>query len=67
MRYTPYEPLTDVEAALAADARRIHPERSDNIAAHHHTVKGDIAIGFAEASHVIEREYEVGFRGTRLH
>ncbi|ENZ7910383.1 molybdopterin cofactor-binding domain-containing protein [Klebsiella aerogenes] len=62
VRYTPYEPLTDVEAALAPDARRIHPDRSDNIAAHHHTVKGDIAIGFAEASHVIEREYEVGFQ-----
>ena len=62
VRYTPYVPLTDVEAALAPDARRIHPERSDNIAAHHHTVKGDIAKGFAEASHVIEREYEVGFQ-----
>lgn len=62
VRYAPYPPLTDVEAALAPDARRIHPERSDNIAAHHHTVKGDIAKGFAAASHIIEREYEVGFQ-----
>jgi CO/xanthine dehydrogenase Mo-binding subunit/CO/xanthine dehydrogenase FAD-binding subunit len=62
VRYAPYAPLTDVEAALAPDARRIHPERDDNIAAHHHTVKGDIAKGFAAAKHVIEREYEVGFQ-----
>ncbi|WEF30069.1 molybdopterin-dependent oxidoreductase [Klebsiella aerogenes] len=60
--YVPYAPLTDVEAALAPDARRIHPERDDNIAAHHHTVKGDIEKGFAAAKHVIEREYEVGFQ-----
>ncbi|EDU7995277.1 molybdopterin-dependent oxidoreductase [Salmonella enterica subsp. diarizonae] len=62
VRYTPYVPLTDVEAAMSPDARRIHPERSDNIAAHHYTVRGDIAKGFAEAKHVIEREYEVGFQ-----
>ncbi|XXD09398.1 molybdopterin cofactor-binding domain-containing protein [Klebsiella sp. R445] len=62
VRYTPYTPLTDIEQALAPDARRIHPERSDNIAAHHHTLKGDIDKGFAEARHVLEREYEVGFQ-----
>lgn len=62
VRYTPYAPLTDVEAALAPDARCIHPERSDNIAAHHHTLKGDVEKGFAQSSHILEREYEVGFQ-----
>lgn len=62
VRYAPYVPLTDVEEAMAPDARRIHPECRDNVVAHHHTVKGDIEKGFAEAKHVIEREYEVGFQ-----
>lgn len=62
VHYTPYVPITDVEAALAPDARRIHPDRSDNIAAHHHTIKGDIQKGFAGSRHIIEREYEVGFQ-----
>lgn len=62
VRYTPYAPLTDVEAALAPNARRIHPERDDNIAAHHHTTKGDIEKGFADSRHILEREYEVGFQ-----
>ncbi|MCX3406744.1 molybdopterin cofactor-binding domain-containing protein [Raoultella ornithinolytica] len=62
VRYTPYAPLTDVEQALAPGARLIHPQRSDNIAAHHHTIKGDVNKGFAEARHVLEREYEVGFQ-----
>ncbi|KFK95511.1 MULTISPECIES: molybdopterin cofactor-binding domain-containing protein [unclassified Serratia (in: enterobacteria)] len=62
VRYTPYTPITDVEQALAPEARLIHPERSDNIAAYHHTLKGDIKQGFAQARHVLEREYEVGFQ-----
>ncbi|MTH46723.1 molybdopterin cofactor-binding domain-containing protein [Intestinirhabdus alba] len=62
VRYTPLAPITDVEAALDPQARLIHPDRSDNIAAHHHTVKGDVEKGFAESSHIIEREYEVGFQ-----
>lgn len=62
VRYTPYAPITDVEQALAPGARLIHPERSDNIAAYHHTLKGDLKQGFAQARHVLEREYEVGFQ-----
>ncbi|KEY57139.1 molybdopterin cofactor-binding domain-containing protein [Serratia sp. DD3] len=62
VRYTPYTPVTDVEQALKKDARLVHPERENNIAAHHHTVKGDIDAGFARAKHIIEREYEVGFQ-----
>ncbi|MFW0765381.1 molybdopterin cofactor-binding domain-containing protein [Trabulsiella odontotermitis] len=62
VRYTPYMPLTDVEAALAPDVRLIHPDRSDNIAAHHHTIKGNIDEGFAQATHLFERDYEVGFQ-----
>lgn len=62
VRYTPYAPLTDVESALAPNARRIHPDREDNIAAHHHTIKGDIEKGFADSRHILEREYEVGFQ-----
>lgn len=62
VRYTPYAPLTDVEQALAEGARLIHPDRGSNVAAHHHTVKGDIEAGFAAARHILEREYEVGFQ-----
>ncbi|MEG0420022.1 MAG: molybdopterin cofactor-binding domain-containing protein [Hafnia sp.] len=60
--YTPYTPITDVEQALKDDARLIHPERGNNIAAHHHTIKGDIDAGFASSAHILEREYEVGFQ-----
>lgn len=60
--YTPYAPITDVEHALEPDARLIHPERGNNIAAHHHTIKGDISAGFSASAHILEREYEVGFQ-----
>lgn len=62
VRYTPFEPITDVEQALAEGARRVHPEKSDNICTHHHTIKGDIEAGFAASAHILEREYEVGFQ-----
>ncbi|HKM98630.1 MAG TPA: molybdopterin cofactor-binding domain-containing protein [Buttiauxella sp.] len=60
--YTPFEPITDVEQALAKGSRLVHPDKGDNIAAHHHTIKGDIEAGFAAAEHILEREYEVGFQ-----
>lgn len=62
VHYTPYVPLTDVEQALEKEARLIHPDRGSNIVAHHHTEKGDIGRGFAQARHILEREYEVGFQ-----
>ncbi len=62
VRYTPYTPLTDVEQALASDARLIHPDLGSNVAAHHHTLKGDVDEGFARSRHILEREYEVGFQ-----
>ncbi len=62
INYTPYAPITDVEEALKPDARRIQKGKDDNIAAHHHTIKGDIDAGFAASKHIIERQYEVGFQ-----
>ena len=60
--YTPYEPITDVEEAIKPGARRIHAHAESNRINHHHTVKGDIDAGFAASTHIIEREYEVGFQ-----
>ncbi len=62
IEYEPYTPITDVAEALKPEARRIHPERDDNIVAQHHTQKGDIRRGFLDADHVIERSYRVGFQ-----
>ena len=60
--YSPYEPITDVEEAIKPGARRIHAHAESNRINHHHTVKGDIDAGFAASTHIIEREYEVGFQ-----
>ncbi|OSM95679.1 molybdopterin cofactor-binding domain-containing protein [Lonsdalea populi] len=62
VRYTPYAPITRVEEALKPDARPIHPGSAGNVINRHHTIKGDIEAGFAAASHIFEREYEVGYQ-----
>ncbi|QCT19502.1 aldehyde oxidase [Jejubacter calystegiae] len=60
--YTPWTPITSVEEALRPGARLIHGERENNIIVYHHTVKGDIEAGFADSTHIFEREYRVGFQ-----
>jgi CO/xanthine dehydrogenase Mo-binding subunit len=53
-----YEPLpvvSDPEAALEADAPRIHG--ADNTFVHHKVRKGDVASGFAQADFIIERRF----------
>ena len=60
--YTPWTPITSVEEALRPGARLIHGERDNNIIVYHHTVKGDIEAGFADSTHIFEREYRVGFQ-----
>ncbi len=62
VEYTPYEPITTIEEALKPGARRIHGHAENNRINHHHTAKGDIDAGFAASSHILEREYEVGFQ-----
>lgn len=60
--YTPYEPITSIEEAMKPDARQIHEGTQNNIINKHHTVKGDIEAGFAASTHIIEKEYEVGYQ-----
>ena len=60
--YAPYEPITEIEEAIKPGARRIHAHAENNRINHHHTVKGDIDAGFAASTHILEREYEVGFQ-----
>ena len=54
-----YEPLPgvfDAEAALAADAPRVHPDR-DNVLVHWTLRRGDVAEGFRRADAVVEQTY----------
>ena len=54
-----YEPLPgvfDVEAALAPDAPRIHPDR-ENLLIHWKLRRGDVDDGFRRADAVVERTY----------
>ncbi len=60
--YEPCKPITSPAEALRPGARLIHQDRKDNVIVHHHTIKGDIEAGFANCTHIFEREYEVGFQ-----
>ncbi|MGL4860399.1 MAG: molybdopterin cofactor-binding domain-containing protein, partial [Enterobacteriaceae bacterium] len=60
VNYTPYTPISDVEEALKPGVRIIPHGKDNNIAAHHHTIKGDVESGFAASKHILERQYEVG-------
>jgi CO/xanthine dehydrogenase Mo-binding subunit len=54
-----YEPLPgvfDIEAALAPDALRVHPDR-DNVLIHWRLRQGDVDEGFRRADVVVERTY----------
>ncbi|WP_127956454.1 molybdopterin cofactor-binding domain-containing protein [Serratia microhaemolytica] len=62
IEYQPYLPITDVREAIKPGARLVHSDTDSNIAVKHHTAKGDIDAGFAKSTHVIEREYEVGYQ-----
>jgi len=60
--YAPYAPITTIEDAIKPGARRIHAHAESNRINHHHTAKGDIDAGFAASTHILERDYEVGFQ-----
>lgn len=67
VEYEPLKAVTDVGAALAADAPILLPDlvgddlgvalKQTNIARHFQHDFGDIEAGFAQAAHVVEREY----------
>jgi CO/xanthine dehydrogenase Mo-binding subunit len=55
VEYEPLPVVSDLEAALEADAPKVHG--ADNVFVHHKVRKGDVAKGFAEADFVIERKF----------
>ncbi len=60
VRYAPKPAITDPREAMKPGARLVRGEGENNRVIHHHTEKGDIDAGFAEAAHIVERHYEVG-------
>jgi aerobic carbon-monoxide dehydrogenase large subunit len=55
--FAPLPPAVDLEAALLAEAPRVHADLPDNIAAEVHQAKGDYAAARARATHVVKRRY----------
>jgi len=55
-----WEPILDVDQALAEGCRKIHPE--GNITFSKRLVKGDVEKGFAEAEVVVENTYHTSFQ-----
>ena len=53
--YQPLPVLSDPEAALEADAPKVHGP--DNVFVHHKVRKGDVEQGFAEADFILERRF----------
>lgn len=49
--------VTDLEAALAPDAERLHPERDSNVFESYRIRKGDVDGAFAQADVIVEGEY----------
>ncbi len=55
VEYEPLPVVSDPEAALEADAPKVHG--ADNVFVHHKVRKGDLTKGFAEADFIIERKF----------
>ena len=56
----PWEPILDVDQALAEGCRKIHP--GGNVTFSKRLVKGDAEKGFAEAEVVVENTYHTSFQ-----
>src|SRR5690625_2506492 len=61
--YEPYDPIIDVDEALAENSRKVHPELADNLAASMEAGFGDIETARAQATHAVELELKVGRHG----
>jgi CO/xanthine dehydrogenase Mo-binding subunit len=55
VNYEPLPVVSDPEAALEADAPKIHG--ADNEFVHHKVRKGDVAAGFAQADFILEQRF----------
>ncbi len=49
--------VTDMVAAMQADAPLLHPDRGSNVFCHYRIRKGDVAAAFARCDVIIEGEY----------
>jgi CO/xanthine dehydrogenase Mo-binding subunit len=56
----PWEPILEVDEALAEGCRKIHP--GGNVTFSKRLVKGDVEKGFAEAEVVVENTYHTSFQ-----
>src|ERR1700674_5408386 len=54
-------PLSDIDAALATEARLVHENRPGNILVRGRVVQGDVDKALAAADVVVDAEYETGF------
>jgi CO/xanthine dehydrogenase Mo-binding subunit/aerobic-type carbon monoxide dehydrogenase small subunit (CoxS/CutS family) len=54
-------PLITIDAALAAGAPLVHPDRKNNVLTGGRVVRGDVDKALCEADAVVEDEYETGF------
>jgi CO/xanthine dehydrogenase Mo-binding subunit len=59
VEYEPLPVVSDPEAALQAEAPKIHGE--DNTFVHHKVRKGDVEKGFAAADIILERKFKTQF------
>jgi len=59
VEYEPLPVVTDPEAALNAEAPKIHGD--DNTFVHHKVRKGDVEKGFAASDFIIERKFKTQF------
>ena len=60
VEWEPLEAVVDPEAALAADAPRIHDELDDNNFAHIEYEEGDVEAAFAAADRVFAKSFHFG-------
>jgi len=59
--WTPLDALLTLDAALAPDAPRVHPERAGNVLVRGRVARGDAAAALAGADIVVEGAFETGF------
>jgi carbon-monoxide dehydrogenase large subunit len=60
VEYDPLPALTDPEEALSPEAPVLHPELSDNVAAHFVAKHGDVERALAESPHVLRHTFSMG-------
>lgn len=62
VEYEPYQPVTDIQEAIKPESRLVHEQYGSNVVNDYPLIKGDVALGFSQSAHILERRYTTPFQ-----